>query len=63
VCKIFPYSWVAIYLFYIVPNNIMRRYIREDEVFYILKAFRDEPYEGNFAEKRKTLKIITIEYY
>jgi hypothetical protein len=41
----------------------MRRCIREDEVFEILKACHDEPCGGHFATKRTNLKILTTRYY
>lgn len=59
----FPYSWVAGYLFYIGPNNIMRGCIREDEVYDIFKSCHHEPCGGHFATKRTALKILTIGYY
>lgn len=40
----------------------MRRHIREDEVYDILRACHYQPYWGHFATKRKKLKILNIGY-
>lgn len=61
--KCFPYSWISSYLFYTRPDNIMRRCIRADEIFDIMKACYDEPCGGHFAAKRTTIKIHTTGYY
>lgn len=53
----FLYSWVVGYLFYTGLHNIMRRFMREDEVYDIIKSCHDEPCGGHFATKR-TLKIL-----
>lgn len=38
----FPFSWISGYLFYIQLDNVMRRCVREDEVYDILLACHDE---------------------
>ena len=61
--KSYQYSWIDNNLFYVVPDQVMRRCVREDEVHDILHACHDEPCRGHFVEKRIALKILTMEYY
>lgn len=44
-------------------DNVLRRCVREDEIFYILWACHDKPYGGHFVIKRTTLKVIHAGYY
>jgi hypothetical protein len=37
--------------------------VREDEMYYILKACHDEPYGAHFTDKRTTYKILHLNYY
>lgn len=42
---------------------IIRRYVREDEIYDILRVFHDETCGGNLANKRITYKILRLGYY
>lgn len=45
------YSWIQGDLFYTRPNFVIRRCVREEEMFDILKSSHDEPCDGHFADK------------
>ena len=45
------YSWIQGDLFYTGENPIIRRCVREEEVFDILKSAHDEPCRGHFTDK------------
>ena len=45
------YCWVNGHLFYTGPDLEIRRCVREDEIFYILKAYHDEPCGRHFADR------------
>ena len=51
------------YLFQIGLDRIIRRCVREDEIYDILKASHDEPCGGHFADKRTTYKVLHSGYY
>ena len=57
------YSWVGGDLFRIDPDLIIRRCVREDEIYDILKVSHDEPYVGHFVDKRTTYKVLHFDYY
>eukprot|EP00253_Pinus_taeda_P007791 PITA_07791 len=57
------FSWIGGYLFHTGANMQIRRCIREDEIFDILKACHDGPCGGHFAEKRTTHKVLQTGYY
>jgi hypothetical protein len=57
------YSWISGCLFHTGPDQEIRRCIREDEVYDILKACHDGPCGGHFADKRTTHKILRMGYY
>ena len=57
------YSWIEGNLYHIGPDFQIRRCVREDEVFEILKACHEEPYGGHSAEKRTRYKVLSIGYY
>jgi hypothetical protein len=57
------YCWVGGDLFYTGADLIIRRCVREDEMFDILKAYHDEPCSGHFSEKRTDYKILQLGYY
>lgn len=61
--KIFNFSWIVDYMFYIGPDHVKRRCVQEEETHDILHASHDEPCGGNFAAKRTTMKILNIGYY
>ena len=41
----------------------IRRCVREDEIFDILKACHDSPCGGNFADRRTGHKVLQTDYY
>lgn len=47
-----PYTWIWGNLFRFGPNEILRRHVREDEVFDILSACYDGSYGVHFSSKR-----------
>eukprot|EP00253_Pinus_taeda_P015881 PITA_15881 len=57
------YSWINGCLFYTGLDQEIRRCIREDEVYDILKACHDGPCGGHFADKRTAHKILRMGYY
>jgi hypothetical protein len=57
------YSWIIGCLFHIGIDQEIRRCIREDEVYDLLKSCHDGPCGGNFADKRTTHKILRMGYY
>ena len=61
--KSFHYSWIDNNLFYTGPNWVMRRCVREDEIYDILHACPDDPCGGHFVGRRETLKVLTSRYY
>jgi len=57
------YSWINEELYKEGPDIIIRRYVREDEIPEILKAFHDEPRGGHFSDRRIVYKIFLLGYY
>ena len=57
------YSWIEGDLFRTRLDLIIRRCVREDETFDILKACHDDPCGGHFANKRTTYKVLNSGYY
>jgi hypothetical protein len=57
------YSWIEGYLFRTGKDRIIRRCVREDEMYDILKACHDEPCGGHFADKRTANKVLHLGYY
>jgi hypothetical protein len=57
------YSWIGGYLFNTGPDQEIRRCVREDEVYDILKACHDGPCGRHFADKRTAYKILRMGYY
>ena len=47
--KFFHYSWIDNNLLYTGPSQIMRRCVREDEIYDILHAYHDKPCGGHFV--------------
>eukprot|EP00253_Pinus_taeda_P035107 PITA_35107 len=58
-----PFTWVGGNLFKLGPDQILRRCVREEEIFYILLTCHDGPCEGHFAAKRTAFKILQAGYY
>ena len=57
------YSWVGNDLFRTGPYLIIRRCVREDEMYDILQACHDGPYGGHFSDKRTAYKVLHQGYY
>eukprot|EP00253_Pinus_taeda_P007499 PITA_07499 len=57
------YSWISNELFKTGPDLVIRRCVREDEMFDILQTCHDDPYDRHFADKRTTYKILSLGYY
>ena len=57
------YCWIDGHLFYTGPNLEIKRCVREDEIFHILKAYQDEACGGNFADRRTRHKALRMGYY
>jgi len=57
------YSWVNGDLFYTSSDLLIRKCVREEEIFDILKACHDKPCGGHFANKRTTYKVLKLGYY
>ena len=57
------FSWIGGYLFHTGADMHIRRCVREDEIFDILKACHDGPCGGHFAERRTGHKVLQTGYY
>jgi hypothetical protein len=57
------YSWIGGDLFRTGPDMIIRRCVREDETYDILKACHDSPCGGHFTDKRTAYKVLHQGYY
>jgi hypothetical protein len=44
-------------------DHILRRYVREDEVYDVLHACHNGPSRGHYATKRITYKLLQLGYY
>eukprot|EP00253_Pinus_taeda_P019411 PITA_19411 len=58
-----PFTWIGGNLFKLGPNQVLRRCVREEEIFDILLTCHDGPYGGHFATKRTAFKILQAGYY
>lgn len=58
-----PFTWIGGNLFKLGPDQILRRCVREEEVFDILLTNHDGPCGGHFAAKRTAFKILQSGYY
>eukprot|EP00253_Pinus_taeda_P030793 PITA_30793 len=58
-----PFTWIGGNLFKLGSDQILRRCIREEDVFDILLTCYDRPCGGHFAAKRATFKILQASYY
>eukprot|EP00253_Pinus_taeda_P014512 PITA_14512 len=58
-----PFTWIGGNLFKLGPDHILRRCVREEEVFDILLTCHDGPCGGHFAAKRIAFKILQAGYY
>eukprot|EP00253_Pinus_taeda_P031587 PITA_31587 len=57
------FTWIGGNLFKLGPDQILRRCVREEEVFDILLTCHDGPCGGHFAAKRTAFKILQAGYY
>jgi hypothetical protein len=57
------FAWISGYLFHIGADLQIRRCVRDDEIYDILKARHDEPYGGHFTDHRTGHKILQMGYY
>lgn len=58
-----PFTWIGGNHFKLGPNQILRRCVREEEVFDILLTCHDGPCGGHFSAKRTTFKILQVGCY
>eukprot|EP00253_Pinus_taeda_P034000 PITA_34000 len=58
-----PFTWIGGNLFKFGPDQILRRCVREEEVFDILLTCHDGPCGGHFAAKMIAFKIPQAGYY
>ena len=58
-----PFTWIGGNLFKLGPDQILRRCVREEEVFNILLTCHDGPCGGHFVAKKTTFKILQVGYY
>ena len=58
-----PFTWIRGNLFKLGLDQILRRCVREEEVFDILLPCHDGPCGGHFAAKRTAFKILPAGYY
>eukprot|EP00253_Pinus_taeda_P027764 PITA_27764 len=61
--KIASFTWIGGNLFKLGPDSILRRFVREEEVFDILLTCHDGPCGGHFAAKRTAFKILQAGFY
>ena len=57
------FCWIEGYLFYTRAGQEIRRCVREDETYDIIKSCHDEPCGGHFADKHTGYKILRMGYY
>jgi len=58
-----PFTWIGGNMFKLGPDQILRRCVREEEVFDILLTCHDGPCGGRFVAKRVTFKVLQEWYY
>eukprot|EP00253_Pinus_taeda_P013949 PITA_13949 len=58
-----PFNWIWGNLFKLGLDQVLRRRVREEEVFDILLTCHDGPCGGHFAAKRTAFKILQAGYY
>ena len=57
------YTWIDGNLYHTGPDFHIRRCVREDEVFDILKAYHEEPCGGHFVDKWTGYGVLSTGYY
>ena len=58
-----PFTWIGGNIFKLGPDQILRRCVREEEVFDILSKCHDSPCGGHFVVKRNSYKFFQAGYY
>ena len=58
-----PFTWIGGNLFKLGPDQILRRCVREEEVFDILLTCDDGSCGGHVAAKRTSFKVLQVGYY
>lgn len=53
-----PFTWIGENLFKLGLDQILRRCVREEEVFEILMTCHDGPFGGHITAKNKTFKVL-----
>jgi len=61
--RITRFSWIEGYLFHTGADMHIRRCVKQDEVFDILKACHDGPCSGHFTDCRTGHKVLQTGYY
>lgn len=61
--KSVDYSWIRGDIFFTGLDLIIYDYVREDEIYAILRVCQDEPCVRNFTHKRTAYKILRSCYY
>jgi len=56
------FSWIGGYLFHIGADMHIRRCVREDKIFEILKACHDGPCGGHFTDRKTSHKVLQAGY-
>ena len=57
------FSWIGGYIFHIGADMHIRRCIREDDIYDIIKARHDEPCGRYFVDHRIGHKVLQMGYY
>eukprot|EP00253_Pinus_taeda_P035944 PITA_35944 len=57
------FSWIGGYLFHTGADMQIRRCVRQDEIFDILKACHDQPCGGHFPDRKTAHKVLHTGYY
>lgn len=57
------FSWIEEYIFHTKSDLQIHTCIREEKIYDILKSFLDDPYGGNFFDRRIGHKILQMGYY
>jgi len=58
-----PFTWIGDNLFKLGSDQILRRCVKEEQVFDILLTCHDGPYGDHFATKMTTFMVLQASYY
>jgi len=58
-----PFTWIGVNLFKLGLDKILRRCVREEEVFDILLTCHDGPYGDHFVANKIAFKVLQARYY